>query len=292
MMDLKELTTFRTIIQEGTFSKAAEKLNYAQSTVTNQIQRLEKELGIKLFKRGWDAELTASGKIYAEEVDGLISHWNYVLEKAGSLQKEEIGTLRIGVIEPLTSSVLPAVLQSFRNQKPNINCQFIVGNTEALSHALTHNDLDFVISGEPNDLTDLQFEPLYEEQISFVVSEEHPFAKNSSLCLDDLFEYPLIVGGASCLYHIRLEKELSSFHSKPFYYTVSQISSIPSFVRSFPSVGVVLSSVALPSGIVATPILLKNPFISIGILQSKRKKYATSSQKLFMQLIKEQLSTN
>lgn len=48
-MDLKELITFQTILRQGTFSKAAESLHYAQSTITNQIQRLEKELGISLF---------------------------------------------------------------------------------------------------------------------------------------------------------------------------------------------------------------------------------------------------
>lgn len=89
-MDLKELTTFRTIIEEGTFSKAAAKLNYAQSTVTSQIQRLEKELGFQLFKRGWDAELTSPGKLYAEEIDGLIQHWNFVMDQAKSLKRRRL----------------------------------------------------------------------------------------------------------------------------------------------------------------------------------------------------------
>ncbi|MGG1617935.1 LysR family transcriptional regulator [Paenibacillus sp. NRS-1782] len=287
-MDLKELTTFRTIIEEGTFSKAAAKLNYAQSTVTSQIQRLEKELGFQLFKRGWDAELTASGKVYAEEVNGLIQHWNYVLDQANSLKKEEIGTLHIGVIETVAASVLPAVLLQFREHKPNMSCHFTVGNTDTLSNALMDNMLDFAICGEPHSVPALHFESVYHEQIAFIVSRDHPFAVKSELHLEDLYEYPLIVGGKNCLYHIRLEKELSRFPSMPFFYTVSQISSIPSFVKTIPSVGVVLSSFPLPDDLVTLPLQLADPNIPIGLLQSNQhQQYMSSARKLFMQLVKE-----
>lgn len=140
-MDLKELTTFQTILQEGNFSKAAAKLNYAQSTITNQVQRLEKELGIKLFKRGWDSELTAAGQIVATEIDKLIQHWNYVAEQAKALQKEEIGTLSIGGLESLTEQVLPNSLKRFRDYKPNVSCHFVIGNTASLSRSLLQNVL-------------------------------------------------------------------------------------------------------------------------------------------------------
>ncbi|MFT9368841.1 LysR family transcriptional regulator [Paenibacillus polymyxa] len=288
-MDLKELTTFRTIIEEGTFSKAAAKLNYAQSTVTNQIQRLEKELGFQLFKRGWDAELTASGKIYAEEVDELIQHWNFVMDQARSLKKEEIGTLHIGVIETVATTVLPLILRQFRKHKPNITCHFTAGNTDTLSKALVDGTLDFAISGEPHSVPSLHFEPLYHEQIAFIVSRSHPFAAKNGLQLEDLYEYPLIVGGKNCLYHIRLEKELSRFRSMPFFYTVSQISSIPSFVSTIPSVGVVLSSMPLPEELVTIPFQLTDPNIPIGLLQNNQHpQYLTSARRLFMQLVKEQ----
>lgn len=175
-MDLKELTTFQTVLQEGNFSKAAAKLNYAQSTITNQVQRLEKEVGIKLFKRGWDSELTASGRIFAAEIDSLIRHWNYVADQAKALQKEEIGTLRIGGLESLTEQILPKSLLRFMEHKPNVSCHFVIGNTASLSHALLQNQLDFAICGEPVDLSSYHFEPLYQERISFIAGNNHPLA--------------------------------------------------------------------------------------------------------------------
>jgi len=76
-MEIKELNTFKTIVEEGTFSLAAKKLNYAQSTVTTHIKKLEKELGFLLFERGWDARLTDEGNLFIEEVDNLLMHWDY-----------------------------------------------------------------------------------------------------------------------------------------------------------------------------------------------------------------------
>lgn len=291
-MDLKELTTFRTIIQEGTFSKAAAKLNYAQSTVTNQIQRLEKELGIKLFKRGWDAELTPSGKVYAEEVDKLIQHWNYVLEQAKSLQKEEIGTLNIGVLETTTAALLPSVLHKFRSLKPNIQCHFIVGNTETLAQALLQNTLDFAVTGEPQDLSSLHFEHLYNEIIQFIVSRDHPFADKPAVSMEALYEHPLIVGGKSCLYHLRLSKEFAYYSGSPFFYSVSQLSSIPSFVLKTPSVGAVLSSLPLPPSVVPLQVELKDPYIPVGILRNSKTEYHSSAGSLFLQCLKEELANS
>ncbi|WP_258958700.1 helix-turn-helix domain-containing protein, partial [Bacillus wiedmannii] len=60
-MEMKELLTLKKIIEEGTFSQAAKQLNYAQSTVTAHIKKLESEIGFLLFERGWDARLTEEG---------------------------------------------------------------------------------------------------------------------------------------------------------------------------------------------------------------------------------------
>lgn len=92
-MDLKELITFQTILRQGTFSKAAESLHYAQSTITNQIQRLEKELGISLFYRGWEAELTPAGKIFAEEVDDLSTIGSLLRSRQRQYKKKKLELL-------------------------------------------------------------------------------------------------------------------------------------------------------------------------------------------------------
>ncbi|OOM78293.1 LysR family transcriptional regulator [Clostridium sp. BL-8] len=287
-MDLKELITFRTIIQERTFSNAAIKLHYAQSTITNQVQRLERELGIKLFERGWDAELTPAGKIFAEEVDELIKHWNFVSEQAKFLQKEEIGILNIGIIETIAVNILPRALKKFAEYKPNITCNFIVGNTDSLSNALFNNSIDFAICSNSNRYN-LDFEPIYNEKISFIVVNNHLFAEKKSISIDKLLEYPLIIGGKDCLYSIRLEEELLKLPKKPFCYSVSQISSIPSFVEKLSGIGVVISSLQLSGKFVRLPISIGDPYIQIGILKQVKNHYMSSTKKLFLEILKEEI---
>jgi DNA-binding transcriptional LysR family regulator len=289
-MDLKELITFRTIIQQGTFSKSAMKLNYAQSTITNQIQRLERELGILLFKRGWDAELTPAGKIFAEEVDKLIAHWNFVSDQAKSLQKEEIGQLNIGIMETIAIRILPTIIERFHNLKPKITCEVTIGNTEFLSNILDQNLIDFAVCSESKKRVNLIFEPLFNEKISFIVSQNHSLAKEEKLTLEELYKHPLLIGDRTCLYRLKLEKEFSKFNKNPFYYSISQISAIPLFLDKLSGVGAVPSSLPLKEDIIRIPVELINNNIPIGILQNSKNQYISATKKLFLQILKEELS--
>ncbi|SDD83937.1 DNA-binding transcriptional regulator, LysR family [Paenibacillus sp. UNCCL117] len=288
-MDLKELTAFQTILQEGTFSRAAEKLNYAQSTITNQIQRLEKEIGIQLFKRGWDAELTNAGRIFATEVDKLLRHWNDVAEMARALERDEIGSLRIGVIEPLIQSVLPDSVRRFHQSKPRMDCQISVGSTEALSRALRQHELEFAICGEPLDPNAFYFEPLYEERIVFVADENHPLIEREGVPFKNILAYSLIAGGRSCLYYLQLAKHLSRYEAAPLLHSVNQISAIPYFVQQTTAVGVVLDSTPLPPDIQKIDVSWDASLLPVGFLRLQGSSQAGASARLLMQIVKEEL---
>ncbi|WP_337100616.1 LysR family transcriptional regulator [Paenibacillus sp. YIM B09110] len=287
-MDLKELTAFRTILQEGNFTRAAEKLNYAQSTITNQIQRLEKELGLKLFKRGWDMELTDAGKVLAEEIDGLIAHWNYVSEQAKALSDEEIGEVRIGALEGLMTSVLPNAFREYQTLKPNITCHLVMGNTDSLSQSILQDELDFALCGEPSDPTPFRFEPLYNEYIAFVVDSGHPLSDRNSIPFEELLNYSIVIGGRTCLYHLRIAKQLSRYTRSSALSTVNQISAIPYFIRQTAAVGVVLDSTLLPPDVVKVEVEMDDSTIQVGLLQLRKDEYISASKKLLMKLITEQ----
>lgn len=118
-MELKYLQTFRTIVNEGGFGKAAKKLNYTQSTITFQIGQLEQELSAKLFERiGRKMVLTKAG-------EQLIPYVDDVLNSADRLQNFERdlsswkGDLRIGVAETLLSYKIAPILKVFHMKAPN-----------------------------------------------------------------------------------------------------------------------------------------------------------------------------
>lgn len=291
-MDLKELIAFQTIVQEGTFSRAAEKLNYAQSTITNQIQRLEKELGIQLFKRGWDVELTEAGRRFASEIQSLIAHWNHVADLARDLQQDEVGELRVGGIESAIDGVLPAALRKFGEQKPRMDCHVVAGNTEFLAQALVRDELDFAICGEPSDPAAFRFEALYREEMIFVADRLHPLHGQdtvNSASFEDLLRYPIVAGGSTCLYALQFAKRLSRYAiTPPVQHTVSRISAIPRYVQHTQAVGVVLASTPLIPEVGRIGATVDMPPIPVGLLQLREREDAvTGSQRLLAQLVKE-----
>ena len=118
-MELKYLITFKAIVEEGGFTKAAKRLNYTQSTITFQIGQLEQELSAKLFERiGRRMVLTKAG-------ERLIPYVEDVLNSVDRLQnfEEDLtswkGDLKIGIGETLLSYKIPPILKVFHEQAPN-----------------------------------------------------------------------------------------------------------------------------------------------------------------------------
>ncbi len=118
-MEFKYLHTFRTIIETGSFTKAAEKLNYTQSTITFQIGQLEQELSVKLFEKiGRKMVLTKAGEQIIPYVDEVMRS----LEKLRYFENdlsECRGELHIGIGETLLCYKLPCILKEFQRQAPN-----------------------------------------------------------------------------------------------------------------------------------------------------------------------------
>lgn len=284
-MDLKELLAFRAVIEHGTFAKAAEKLHYAQSTVTAQIQRLEKELGFRLFERGWEAKLTEAGRLYAGEVDGLISHWKHVRDQGLALGREESGLLSFGVIEPIAENGLARLLAEFRRRKPGIECRVAVDSTEGLARALRAGEIALAICGQPPGLKSFFFEALYMEEIVFAAARTHPAARGR-VTLEQLYRYPLVAGGENCLYHLRLEQEFAAYPVKPFAYTVSRLASVPAAARELEGIAAVLASTPLPEDMVRIAYAPQDPYIEVGLLQNAESRYRGPGTEVLIGLIR------
>lgn len=119
-MEFRNLKTFATIAKLGSFVQAADALGYAQSTITNHIQVLENEMGVRLFERlGHRVMLTEQGKAllpYASEVIKLTYEAVKVIENPNIPQ----GVLTIGTNESISTYRLPALLQAYRKAYPRV----------------------------------------------------------------------------------------------------------------------------------------------------------------------------
>src|ERR1044071_3587384 len=116
-MELRYLSTFQTIVREGSFTKAADKLHYAPSTITLHVQHLETELGFKLFVRqGKQIQLSTAGRALYEQADALLQQSRALEQTMKEIVAGETGSLRLGVIEPAASLRLVPLLAEFCQQ--------------------------------------------------------------------------------------------------------------------------------------------------------------------------------
>jgi LysR family transcriptional regulator, regulator of the ytmI operon len=216
-MEFRHLQTFQAIAQEGSFLKAAEKLQYAQSTITLHIQQLEAELGVKLFtRRGKRTELTVAGRTLRDHADQLLHRAANLQQTMTDLVAGEAGHLRIGSIEPVASVNLPAILVQFCHEHPKVRLTLEVGVTQSIGQRVAAGLLDLAICSPPSANLGLTFELLFQDPISLLIPANHQLATLDEVPISALAQERLILTEEHCPYRNILEKALLSHGINPF----------------------------------------------------------------------------
>jgi LysR family transcriptional regulator, regulator of the ytmI operon len=248
-MEFRHLQTFQAIVQEGSFLKAAEKLQYAQSTITLHIQQLEAELGIKLFsRRGKRTELTAAGRTLQDHADQLLHRAANLQQTMTDLVAGEAGHLRMGSIEPVASVHLPAILVQFCQEHPQVRLTLEVGVTQLISQRVAAGSLDLAICSPPNANLGLSFELLFHDPITLLIPDTHPLAKLDQISASLLAKERLILTEEHCPYRNIFEKALLSEDINPFSgIEVMSLEALKQMVRCGLGIGVI------PADAIASP---------------------------------------
>lgn len=206
-MDTQAIKTFIQVANLGSFTKAAEELRYAQSTVTMQIQRLEEELGFPLFERiGRKSCLTPGGQNFLPKATQILR----LLQEASSLGAEPSqlkGTLRIGVLESLLFAGVLPVLPDFRREFPNVDVSLKIGQAAELLAQLKQNTLDMIyISGALQN--DPALERCYQrrEDLIFLAGPGHPLAGQENIPIRQVLACPFIMAEPSGYCYGRLHE--------------------------------------------------------------------------------------
>ena len=141
-MDLKYLYTFRTIVDEGGFNKAAQKLNYTQSTITFQMNQLEQELSTCLFEKiGRKMVLTKAGESLIPYVDEILQSIDKLHSFESNLSEYQ-GDLRVGVAETQLCYRFPAILKEFHLKAPKAHLFLRSMNCYDIRDELLNGTLD------------------------------------------------------------------------------------------------------------------------------------------------------
>lgn len=148
-MDIKNFRTFKKIAELGSFTKAAQALGYAQSTLTFQIQTIESYYQKPLFERvGKSMELTQFGKLLLEQIDILLSSYEK-LEQLGVQEANPEGVLRIGTPESLMIYRLYPIIKQYKQLYPKVEIIIIDDQCKFLRERLNSGELDITFLVQP-----------------------------------------------------------------------------------------------------------------------------------------------
>lgn len=207
-MELRAIQTFTTIVQAGSFQKAAKILNYSQPTISMRIKQLEQDLGVQLFERGKSLKLTKAGNIFYERSKQLLIQYEVLDHTIFDLRAGNTGEIKIGISEPTASLVLPHVLTPFLEEYPNLNITILVEDANTCSKKLVKGEIDFAICGEPELILENYYKVFYRDSLDILVAKKNPLASKESVTLADLKEERFIFTPANCPIRIQIEQEL------------------------------------------------------------------------------------
>jgi LysR family transcriptional regulator, hydrogen peroxide-inducible genes activator len=206
-MNLRDLRYFVALADTRHFGKAAERSFVSQPTLSAQIRKLENYLGVQLIERQpRRVTLTDMGAKILPVARRILQESDEIIALARNEHDPLSGKLKVGLIPTIGPYLLPLVTRRLRKQLPQLKLMLYEYQTQPLLEKLRGGDIELAILALPVPLNGLEARELYTEDFSVAVPNHHPFAKKSSIRIDDLSgETLLLLEDGHCLRDQALE---------------------------------------------------------------------------------------
>lgn len=193
-MELRQITYFIAVAEELHFGRAAERCHIAQPPLSQQIKRLEEELGVTLLERtSRRVALTPEGKEFLKRCKDVRDRLNEAVLCIQDMAKGLEGQLRVGFIGPASLSKLPKAIRAFRERNPRIRLDFSAQSTTEQLPLLRGDRLDIAfVRLFGHDTSGLNTLTFLREPYVLAMPEGHPFAGRDVVDISDLEGQPLI----------------------------------------------------------------------------------------------------
>lgn len=232
-MDLRTITTFKTIVELKSFQAAAEHLNYAQSTITAHVKKLENALGVTLFDRENNLQLTKAGMLLDEKSNILLQSYDQLTSSMIAFLEGETELIRIGVMEPTASYRMPNVLAQFRKEFPDSRLSLQVHGSKALTEMVMKEELELAICATPEKHKQTTFDVLFAEKVVLLLPENDPLIEKESISLADLQHETLMITNRHCPFRGIFETKMLEKGWLPAYgMEVSNMLTLKYYVQS------------------------------------------------------------
>lgn len=199
-MNLQQLYYFQAISRLKNYTKAAEQLLVAQSSLSHSISDLERELGVPLFfKVGRNIDITEYGKQFLIHVDRITAELELANQELKNMLNPNMGKIRIALAYTVSNRFIPNMIKGFYENEDNRAIQFEFSEKQAakIIDAFANRTLDLGF-GARMDSDQLEYFHIFDEEIVAVVSSRHPLALRGSVKLQDLIREPMVSYTYNC----------------------------------------------------------------------------------------------
>ena len=186
-MEIHQLRYFVAVADEGSFSRAAAKVRVAQPSLSQQIRKLEAEVGQPLFDRlPRSVVLTEAGRCFIDYARQILASIGDARRCVDELKDEVAGRLAVGAIPTIAPYVLPELVVTFQKHYPEVTLEIVEDVTDGITRRVEAGELDVALASTCQQSPTLRRESLGNEPLLALVPEGHPLAKKTLVELDDL----------------------------------------------------------------------------------------------------------
>ena len=192
-VELRHLHYFVVVAEELHFRRAAERLHIAQPSVSQQVRRLEDELGVKLFERNRrGVTLTSAGAVLLDEARATLAQAAHAADRARAAGAGERGRLRVNLTRSLPGGLAGAIVDAFRERYPEVQLELDVGQTSIHAEQLRRGAIDLAFVRPPLRDPELEEVELAREPLVCVLPKDHRLARQTLIRREDVAGEPLV----------------------------------------------------------------------------------------------------
>src|SRR5277367_3979116 len=183
-MELKSLRSFVAVAEQLSFTRSARLLHLSPSALTEQIQKLEEELGVQLLIRDRrSVKLTGVGMVFLAEARATLTRARQAVERVQDAARGEIGRLRIGFVSSAALEIVPGIVVAFRSQFPGVTLDLTNLRTSSQIKGLIAESVDVGFVRMPLSHDELTIRVIHREPFVVVLPNGHPLANEAQVRL-------------------------------------------------------------------------------------------------------------
>jgi LysR family transcriptional regulator, hydrogen peroxide-inducible genes activator len=288
-MEVHQLRYFRAVARHGTFTRASEVEHVAQPSLSQQILKLEAELGARLFDRlPRSAKLTVFGKAFLPKAERILREMEAAKTELREMSSNDKGEVVVGIIPTIAAYLLPGLLNDFTALHPLVNIKIIEDITPALLQRLHEGTIDMAVAALPITGNELANVELFKENFYAALPEKHRLASRAAISLTELNREPFLLLKEGHCFRDSVIAACKKVRMTPSVaFESGQFATILAMVSAGMGVSAVPTMAVQPqTGCKFIPISGKHSTRTVGIVTS-RHHYQSRAQRLLMKHMRD-----